>query len=83
MRHVAEALVTGGHHTMLLWVLTANHGARRFYASLGGRAVREQLTEIGGASYPELGYGWDDLPELLRRLTAAAGSPPGSAETAG
>lgn len=83
VRHVVEALLSGGHHTMLLWVLATNTGAGRFYASLGGRVVCEQLTEIGGTGYPEIGYGWNDLPELLRRLSAAAGSPPGSAGTAG
>lgn len=72
VRHVVEALVSGGHHAMLLWVLTANIGARRFYESLGGAEVREQLTEIGGAHYPETAYGWNDLPELLRRLTAVS-----------
>lgn len=70
---VAAALAAGGHSTMLLWVLAANAGARRFYESLGGRAVREQRTDIGGIAYPEVGYGWDDLPALIRRLTAAAG----------
>lgn len=80
---VAEALAAGHHRTMLLWVLSANARARRFYESLGGRAVREQLTTIGGSDYPETGYGWDDLPALIRRLSGAAGSPPGSAGTAG
>jgi len=83
VRCVVGALLAGGHRTMLLWVLTANDGARRFYESLGGRAVREQLTEIGGARYPETGYGWDDLAALRRWLSAAAGSPPDSSETTG
>lgn len=80
---VAEALAAGGHRTMLLWVLTANEPARRFYDSLGGRAVREHRITIGGADYAETGYGWDDLSALIRRLRGAAGSPPGSAGSAG
>jgi ribosomal protein S18 acetylase RimI-like enzyme len=80
---VVEALRAGGHHTMLLWVLAVNTPARRFYESLGGRLVREREVSLGGAAYPEVGYGWDDLRALLRRISAAAGSPPGSAGTAG
>jgi ribosomal protein S18 acetylase RimI-like enzyme len=80
---VAAALDAGGHRTMLLWVLTANEPARRFYESLGGRAVRDQRTTLGGRDYPETGYGWDDLPALGRRLSGAAGSLPGSAGMAG
>lgn len=77
VRYVVEALVSGAHRAMLLWVLTANVGARRFYESLGGHMVREQLIEIGGAHYSETAYGWDDLPGLLQRLSAVAGSRPG------
>ncbi|HXF82119.1 MAG TPA: GNAT family N-acetyltransferase [bacterium] len=83
VRAVAEALAAGGHRAMLVWVLAANSAARRFYESLGGRHVRDREVSLGGAAYPEVGYGWDDLPALLQQISAGAGSPPGSAGTAG
>jgi GNAT superfamily N-acetyltransferase len=46
--------------TMLIWVLAANPW-RAFYEELGGCPVREKEVDIGGALYPEIGYGWDDL----------------------
>jgi GNAT superfamily N-acetyltransferase len=48
-----------GYQSMLIWVLRDNHPARRFYAALGGIAVRERSIEIGGARLPEVAYGYD------------------------
>lgn len=47
-----------GYHKMLIWVLRDNQPARRFYEALGGTVVRERMLEIGGASLPEVGYGY-------------------------
>lgn len=49
----------GGHAGMLIWVLRDNLPARRFYESLGGKAVRQRSIVIGGAELPEVGYGYD------------------------
>lgn len=61
-RALATALLTAlrdaGYRQILVWVL-ADNPARAFYAALGARPVRQQLTRIGGIDYPEIGYGWD------------------------
>ena len=51
-------------HSMLVWVLAENP-YRRFYESLGGKAVREKTQEIGGKLLSEVGYGWEELNGLL------------------
>ena len=52
-------------NSMLLWVFTENHHARRFYESLGGIVVAEDGFEIGGAWLSEVAYGWKDLDALV------------------
>ena len=49
--------------SMLIWVLAKNP-YRRFYESLGGKAVREKTQEIGGKLLSEVGYGWEELKGL-------------------
>lgn len=44
--------------SMLLWVLTENVQARKFYEKMGGELVQTQKFEIGGAILEETGYGW-------------------------
>ena len=63
MRAVADHLTAHGMETMLLWVLAANP-ARQFYEALGGRLVRSQAIDIGGATLEEVAYGWTDLSPL-------------------
>jgi GNAT superfamily N-acetyltransferase len=62
---VAANLHAQGYPTLLLWALTANHRARRFYEALGGALLREQETSIGGVLVPEVAYGWRDIRTLL------------------
>ncbi len=50
-------------HTMLIWVLAENP-YRKFYESIGGKAVREKTQEIGGKLLPEVGYGWEEISTL-------------------
>jgi ribosomal protein S18 acetylase RimI-like enzyme len=69
-QQVGEALVSAELSTMLVWVLAANGGARRFYEGLGGRLVREQSVEVLGVTLPEVAYGWQDLPSLVSRLAS-------------
>jgi GNAT superfamily N-acetyltransferase len=50
---------------MYLWVFEANTGARKFYESLGGKAVEERLeTVAGNVERNLLRYVWDDLTLL-------------------
>jgi GNAT superfamily N-acetyltransferase len=60
---VAERLARDGVGTMLTWVL-ADNPARRFYAAIGGRELRTQQIEIGGATLDEVAFGWDDITIL-------------------
>ena len=64
---LAKSLLAMGLDTMLLWVLTDNTPARRFYESLGGHYVRTHYFEIGGVSLEEVSYGWLDIRSLLKR----------------
>jgi len=61
----AETLLSQGYHGMLLWVLTHNHVGSGFYQAMGGKAIRTQHIEIGGAHLEETAYGWPDLNVLI------------------
>ena len=50
--------------SLLIWVIAENP-YRRFYESLGGKAVREKTQEIGGKLIKEIGYGWEETDALL------------------
>ena len=53
---------------MYLWVLEANHGARRFYERMGGvNAERDTWAPPDGSSLPCLRYVWRDLGSLIDR----------------
>lgn len=64
-QRVATSLLSAEISTMLVWVLAANSGARRFYELLGGRFVREQSVEVMNIALPEVAYGWDALSLLV------------------
>ena len=53
-----------GIESMLLWVFEKNHGARRFYESLGGELIGRKKISIGAADLVELAYGWKDIRTL-------------------
>ncbi|MCS6801800.1 MAG: GNAT family N-acetyltransferase [Chloroflexota bacterium] len=61
----ARAHLAAGRRSMLLWVLAANHPARRFYEAFGGEALATKLIAIGGAPLEEIAYGWRDLAALI------------------
>lgn len=61
---VAQGLLERGMRSMIVWVLTENAPARRFYESLGGKWVREQEFELDGLMLNETGYGWEDISNL-------------------
>ncbi len=60
-RAVAQGLVERGMRSMIVWALTENRSACRFYESLGGVWVREQEFELDGLMLKETGYGWEDI----------------------
>jgi len=64
---LADALAARGAISLVLWVLRDNAPGRAFYEGLGGRVVAAKEIEIGGASLPEVAYGWADLASLRAR----------------
>ena len=51
---------------LFLWVLEANHSARRFYEKLGAKDQGQDIWEPpGGGTLTRLRYGWLDLEPLL------------------
>lgn len=63
---VVRGLVKKSFTSMLVWALRDNHSARKFYKALGGTECRQRMYDIGGISYPDVAYGWDNLSSLIR-----------------
>jgi L-amino acid N-acyltransferase YncA len=63
VRRMAGELRRQGFANMVVWVLKENP-ARGFYERMGGVKVGEQMIEIGGATLPEIAFGWADLGVL-------------------
>jgi GNAT superfamily N-acetyltransferase len=63
-RRCVEHIRALGHLDMMLWVLEANHGSRRFYEAMGGAPIPGATKEvtIAGLTLPEIAYGWRPLP---------------------
>jgi ribosomal protein S18 acetylase RimI-like enzyme len=65
LRACALRLKQTGLTSLMLWVLEQNP-ARGFYERMGGRPVRRQQVEEGGALLDEICYGWDAIDLLCR-----------------
>ena len=65
LRAAAAELQVRGYVALLIWGLTSNMPARRFYEALGGQVVGHKPIEIGGVLLDEVGYGWPDLRVLV------------------
>jgi len=55
--------------TLLVWVLDQNP-ARFFYECLGGKVVITRHGQVGGKKIRELGYGWENIGQLIERQSA-------------
>lgn len=73
VRATAEAQRANGANGLIVWVIAANKGARRFYESLGGALVVEQEFEWDGIPLTEAGYGFRDIDALLAACDALSG----------
>ena len=60
-----ELLLEQGLQSLLIWVLEQNRIGRSFYEKMGGQPVRQKKVEIGNLIYPEIGYGWKDMRQLV------------------
>lgn len=61
---ICQQLAQEGCQSLLMWVLEKNP-SRGFYEKLCGEKVAEQEIEFGGVSLPEVGYGWEDIRQLI------------------
>ena len=62
----AARLLQEGMGSMLVWVLTDNHAARRFYERLDGQWLQEGNFEAGGESLSAVAYGWKEVRPLIQ-----------------
>jgi len=60
LRETAAWLAQGDMRSFVVWVLTANFPAQKFYEALGGEQVAGKPIVIAGVAYTELAYGWPD-----------------------
>ncbi|MFD1674894.1 GNAT family N-acetyltransferase [Alicyclobacillus fodiniaquatilis] len=63
--NVARGLLGQSLNSMLVWALKDNYPARKFYTTLNGKAYRRRMFDIGGISYADVSYGWDNLSSLI------------------
>ena len=68
--NVARAQMAHGATGLLVWVIAGNKPARAFYEHLGAELLVEQPFTWDGMDLVEAGYGWRDLPSLLRATSA-------------
>ena len=63
--YVARHLHEMGIDEMIVWVLSGNDRACRFYERLGGVYVTDRVEDFAGGSIPEVAYGWPDITVLI------------------
>jgi GNAT superfamily N-acetyltransferase len=61
---VVRELVRRGLYSMAIWVIAENP-ACGFYEAMGGSKVYERLEEADDKMLLEIGYGWDDIRNLV------------------
>jgi len=64
LSHAAAELIHRGYTSLLIWALRAN-SACGFYQRMGGDPRLEKWFEIGGESFPETGFVWPDIAQLI------------------
>ncbi|MBL8059707.1 MAG: GNAT family N-acetyltransferase [Chthonomonas sp.] len=57
-----------GSRSMIIRAFEKNLAARRTYEDLGGKLIGSGIFELDGKGYPDVAYGFSDLPGLLDRL---------------
>ncbi|MES2106426.1 MAG: GNAT family N-acetyltransferase [Pseudomonadota bacterium] len=71
VQEVAQACQARGATGLLVWVISGNKAARRFYEHLGAELLIEQGFNWDGMDLQEVGYGWKDLDLLSPTLPVA------------
>ena len=57
-RAAHEELSRRGHRRLIVWALSENDSACRFYKAQGGEVVATSFTEMGGKRFTQNGYLW-------------------------
>ncbi len=60
LRAAADSLSSGGHRSLIIWVLDGNPAAG-FYRRMGGVQVACKSTQLAGDTYGEIAFGWLDI----------------------
>jgi GNAT superfamily N-acetyltransferase len=58
---IKTALRARGHRAMMLWVMTQNQKAQKFYDARGGKPIGAAQLTFSGAKYDMTAYAWDSL----------------------
>ena len=64
VKMVVERLTESKINSMIVWVLRDSPNTK-FYEILGGEYVGEKMLEYGGANYPVIAYGWNNIRQIL------------------
>ncbi|MDB5365759.1 MAG: acetyltransferase, family [Rhodospirillales bacterium] len=64
MVSMARVMMARDLRSAMVWALSTNHVARRFYERLGGRPIGDRTGRLFGERVPEAAYGWPDLAVL-------------------
>ena len=71
MRAIAAHLAESGCRSVYVWVLRDNP-SRWFYQRLGGLAVAESMTRVGGQSVMQTAFVWNPIERLLQASPQAS-----------
>lgn len=72
VRAVAEHFDRDQVLSVFLGVFKGNDPARRFYETLGGLKIDEQITKIGEEKLAVTTYGWPSVGNLVQHITSLA-----------
>lgn len=64
----SEEMSALGYTSILVWILKQNPSSR-FYERFHAKPVGEDETTIGEGTYQETAYGWENIDELLEKLS--------------
>lgn len=67
VRKMAEKLTEDKVDKMIIWALEENPSCK-FYKKIGGIRTREKIVNIGGKKLLEIGFGWNNLKQLVYEL---------------
>jgi L-amino acid N-acyltransferase YncA len=67
IKAVIDELAKKEHKNLIIWALKDNP-SRGFYEALGGQVVGEKTVKMAGIELVEVGYGWENIQDILLHL---------------